>query len=167
MMYHARFDSLQLKQTELVHRAAEGPGEFLFSVPSMDILNLGDGHPPAVVTTEKQSVLRYFPIDPPTGELGPKQYVNNEQHVALRHPEINASVKAIPDPETGMSNLIVTGTGRIWFYPFTGEFADNGSPIYRADQPVLAEGARSRSAIAGHQPGRHGRRRAGGPDRRK
>ncbi|QDT46623.1 FG-GAP repeat protein [Symmachiella dynata] len=142
MMYHARFDSPRLKKTETVHRSGEGPGEFLFSVNGMDVLNLGDGHPPGVVTTEKQSVLRFFPIDPATGELGPKQYVNNEDQVALRHSVINAAVKAIPDPKTGLSNLIVTDTGLVWFYPHTGQFADNGSPIYGAAQPVKAEGLR-------------------------
>ncbi len=142
MMHHIRFDSLDLKEAEVAHRTGEGPGEFLFSVGGMDILNLGDDRAPGVVTTEKLAVMQFYPIDPSTGHLSPRQYVNNEDHVALRHLAINPAVKAIPDPVTGLSNLIVTDTGLTWFYPFTGKFSDNGSPIYGKPRPVMAEGQR-------------------------
>ena len=142
ILVHACFSSLDLDRIESVGRVGEGPGQFLFSVRSMTIVNLGARRPPALVTTEKQSVLRYFTIDESTGALGPKQFVNNEQHVALRHPAINPSAKAIPDPKTGLSNLIVGEGGRTWFYRFSGKFAKDGSPIYLAPpKPVLAKDA--------------------------
>ena len=140
ILYHARFDTLKMERIETVYRVGKGDGEFLFDQMGMAIVHLGDGRPAALVTSEKQSVMRYFPIDPKTGKLGPQQFVNNEEHVALRHPVINVSVRTISDPKTGHSNLVVGDTGRIWFTRFSGEFSPNGSPIYRAPRPIKAEG---------------------------
>ena len=118
------------------------PGAVLFSARTMTVVKLGAQRPRVLVTTEKQGVLRCFGIDESTGALGPPQFVNDERQVALRHPAINPSVKAIADPKTGLSNLIVGEGGRTWFYHFTGEFSDNGSPIYATPaRPVLAEGS--------------------------
>ncbi|MBN2291049.1 MAG: VCBS repeat-containing protein [Pirellulales bacterium] len=142
ILVHACFSSLDLKRVESAGRVGDGPGEFLFSVRSMTVVNLGAKRPPALVSSEKQGVLRYFTIDKSTGSLGPQLFVDDEQRVALRHPAINPSAKAIPDQKTGLSNLIVGEGGRLWFYRFSGKFADNGSPIYQTPaKPVLAEGA--------------------------
>ena len=142
ILVHACFSSLDLDKIENAARIGEGPGQFLFSVRTMTVVNLGTQRPTALVTTEKQSVLRYFVIDESTGTLGPKQFVNNEQHVALRHPAINPSAKAIPDPKTGLSNLIVGEGGRTWFYRFSGKFTEDGAPIYSTPpKPLLAEDA--------------------------
>lgn len=142
MLYHAQFDSPRLGQTLAVHRVSEGPGEFLFSVGGMTVVELGKDRPTALVSSEKQGVMRYFAIDRATGHLAAQRFVKDEDHVALRHPVINPSVKAIPDPETGLSNLVVADTGRVWFYHFSGRFAENGSPIYGPPRPLRAEGVR-------------------------
>lgn len=139
ILYHICFDDLELKRVVSAERAGDGPGEFLFSVRAMTIVDVEES--PALVTSEKQSVFRYFRIDEPSGAPGRQRFVNSEDRVALRHPAINTSAKAIPDPETGRANLIVGDSGRVWFYRFSGEFADNGSPIYESAQPVLAENA--------------------------
>ena len=142
ILYHVRFGSLDLDTVESVARVGEGPGQFLFSVRTMTVVNLGKDCPPALVSAEKQSVFRYFPIDESTGSPGPQKFINNEELVALRHPAINPSAKAIADPKTGLSNLIVGEGGRTWFYRFTGKFSKNGSPIYATPaKPVLAEDA--------------------------
>lgn len=140
ILFHAQFDSPKLKKIEAVHRTGKGPGEFLFNVGGMSVINLGKNHPPALVTSEKQGVMRYYEIVPTTGKLSPQKFINNKEQVALRHPVINANIKAIPDPETGLSNFIVGDSGRLWFYRFTGKFAKNGSPIYGTPRPVQAEG---------------------------
>ncbi|MCA9016510.1 MAG: VCBS repeat-containing protein, partial [Planctomycetaceae bacterium] len=141
ILYHAKFDSLNLEKMESVERVGQGPGEFLFNLGGMTVTHLGQGQSPALVTSEKLGVIRCFEIDRATGKLSPPKYVNNEQHVALRHPVINSSIAAIPDPETGLSNLLVGDTGRIWFYRFSGDFARNGSPVYQTPQPVMREEA--------------------------
>ncbi|MEA1950824.1 MAG: VCBS repeat-containing protein [Planctomycetota bacterium] len=138
-LFHARFDKPKLGKTEIVNRIGRGPGEFLFSLGGMTVVKLGENRPPALVTSEKLGVMRYFAMDPSTEKLAARQFVNNEELVALRHPVINANLKAIPDPKTGLSNLVVGDTGRIWFYRFTGRFAENGSPIYGSPRPVQAE----------------------------
>lgn len=140
ILIHACFSSLALDQVESVGRTGQGPGEFLFSVRSMTVVNLGQQQPPALITCEKQGVFRYFAIDPLTGSLAPQRYVNDRRRVALRHPAINPSAKAIPDPKTGSSNLVVGEGGRVWFYRFSQEFAENGSPIYATPpKPILAK----------------------------
>ena len=141
VLVHVCFSSLDLRRVENAGRTGEGPGEFLFSVRAIAVAKLGSQRPSALVTSEKQGVLRYFAIDEVTGSLGPQQFVNDEQHVALRHPAINPSAKTIPDRKTGLSNLMVGEGGRIWFYRFSGAFSDNGSPIYLTPpKPVLAKG---------------------------
>ncbi|WP_417388540.1 FG-GAP repeat domain-containing protein [Gimesia sp.] len=140
-LYHARFDSLDLKKVEAVSRAGQGPGEFLFNLGGMAIVNAGADHPPALVTSDKMGVFRYFEIDPQTGSLSPYKLVNDREQVGLRHPVINANLCAVVDPETGLSNLIVGDTGRVWFYPCSGQFAPNGSPIYDPVRAVMREDA--------------------------
>ncbi|MFK7777798.1 MAG: VCBS repeat-containing protein, partial [Gimesia sp.] len=140
-LYHAKFDSLNLKKLESVRRVGQGPGEFLFNLGGMTIVNLGQDRPPALVTSDKLGVIRYFEIDRKTGNLSPHKFINNKEHVALRHPVINSSVYAFPHPETGISNLIVGDTGRIWCYHFSDQFAKNGSPVYGSPKPVMREDA--------------------------
>ena len=142
ILVHACFGSLDLDRVESAGRTGEGPGEFFFSVRAMTVVHVGAQRPPALVTSEKLGVLRYFAIDESSGALGPKQFVNDEHHVALRHAAINPSAKAIPDRKTGLSNLVVGEGGRLWFYRFSGTFAEDGAPIYLTPpEPVLAEGA--------------------------
>lgn len=140
-LYHAKFDSVNLDKIEAVRRVGQGPGEFLFNLGGMTIINMGQAHSPALVTSEKLGVIRYFAIDRFTGNLSPQKFVNDKHDVALRHPVINSSISAIPRPETGISDLLVGDTGRIWFYRFSGQFGKNGSPIYEPPQPVMREGA--------------------------
>lgn len=138
-LYHARFDSIRVAAVEHLQRASEGPGEFQFSVGGMTVLDFGDDHPPGLAVSEHLSNIRYFPLDPESGAPGPAQFINTPDHVALRHPVINASVKAIPDRDTGRPNLIVSDTGRAWFYRFRDEWTPEGAPIYTGPTPLTAE----------------------------
>lgn len=140
MLYHARFSSLKLDRTELVERASSGPGEFLFEAWGMTVANYGPNRPKAAISGEHLGMFHYFNIDPITGSVSAPLFVNNQEQVGLRHPAINCSVKAISDPHTGYSNLIVGDSGRVWFYRFTGQFTPKGAPIYGARQPVMGKG---------------------------
>ncbi|WP_010588058.1 FG-GAP repeat domain-containing protein [Schlesneria paludicola] len=140
MLYRARFDSLKLEKVELVERVSKGPGEFPFDCWGMAVLNLGKDHVPGLSSGEHLGVFHYYAIDPATGALKPNDFVNNEEQNGLRHFAINMSVKSIPDPKSGFSNLIVGDTARVWFYPFSGKFSANGAPIYKAPAAVLGEG---------------------------
>ncbi|MCA9109530.1 MAG: VCBS repeat-containing protein [Planctomycetaceae bacterium] len=141
ILYHIGFTNPRLEGVESLERVGDGPGPFLFSVHGLTLVHLGSDRPPALVTSEKQAVFRYYQIDESTSSPGPQQFVNDEQHVALRHHVINPGVKSIVDLKTGMSNLIVGDTGRLWFYPFTGRFAEEtGSPVYGPPRALMAEG---------------------------
>lgn len=140
MLYHSRFDSLKLEQAELTQRVSQGPGEFLFDAWGMTVANLGRQRPLMLISSEHLGMLRYFSIDPVNGHPSQKGFINNANHVGMRHPVINSSVKAIQDPVMGWSNLIVGDSGRVWFYGSTGTFSPNGSPIYKNARPVMAEG---------------------------
>jgi len=137
--FHAAFDGFEMKRTIACNRVGPAEGLFLFGKPGLTVANLGPGRERAVITTEKQCLMRLFALSG-NGTLADPVFVNNTRHVALRHDVINANAQAYPDPKTGLSNLIVSDTGRVWFYPFTGEFSPNGSPIYGDAQPVIVEG---------------------------
>jgi hypothetical protein len=139
-LYHARFDSLKLKKIELVERASQGPGEFLFDCWGLTTAKLGKDQPPCLISADHLGMMRYFEISPLSGKLTPHQFVNNEANTALRHVAINSSVKAIPDQLRGWSNLIVGDSVRLWFYEFTGKLSPNEAPIYKAPVPLMAEG---------------------------
>lgn len=139
-LYHAAFDSIRMETLQRLARASDGPGEFLFSMGGMAVLNLGAEHPPGLAVVDKLSTIRYFPLDPETGAPGRMQFVNTPQGVALRHPVIGANLKAIPDPQTGLSNLIVCDTCRAWHYQFSGKWTPSGGPIFLGPQPVTGEG---------------------------
>ena len=63
-----------------------------------------------------------------------------KDQVAFRHPVINPRLKTVPDTVAGMSNLVISDIGRIWFSRFSGQFSPDGSPIYKAPVPIRAEG---------------------------
>ena len=140
MLFHTRFDSLSLTKVEVTERASTGPGEFLFEAWGMTVANHGSDRPRAVISGEHLGMFHYFKIDPSTGSVSAPLYVNNQEQVGLRHPVINSSVKVIPDPLTGNSNLIVGDSGRVWFYRFAGQFTPQGAPIYESAKPVMGKG---------------------------
>src|SRR5690606_26226429 len=125
-LYHAAFDSVHMQSLKRLARASDGPGEFLFSMGSMAVLDLGSDRPPGLAAVDKQSTVRYFPLDPETGAPGRMQFVDTPEGVALRHPVIGANLKAIPDPQTGLSNLVVCDTCRAWHYRFSGDWTADG-----------------------------------------
>lgn len=139
-LYHAAFDSIQMERLRRLDRASDGPGEFLFALGGMAVLNLGPDHSPGLAVSDQLSTFRYFPLDPETGAPGRMQFVNSPQKVALRHPIIGANLKAIPNPQTGLSNLVVCDTCRAWHYRFSGEWTADGAPIFLGPTPITAEG---------------------------
>lgn len=141
MLYHVQFDGLEMKEVVAIGRAGRGPGEFLFDQFGMAIARFGGDRAPALVSSEHLGVLRHFVLDPATGAVGAGQFINDDTHTALRHLAITASLRAIPDPQSGLTNFLVGDTGRIWFYRFSGKFSPNGAPIVLPPTPVMADNA--------------------------
>lgn len=114
------------------------PGrDFLFGSPGMTILNLGPERKGRLLAATKLGVFYYFRNRAGNAiNLDPGVFISDKHGNAIRHPGINPKPTAIPDPETGLSDLLVGDTGLMWFYNFTGRFNSLGGPIY--DTPVRA-----------------------------
>ena len=114
------------------------PGrDFLFGSPGMTILNLGPDRQRDLLAATKLGVFYYFHNRADNAiNLDPGVFLSDQHGNAIRHPAINPKPVAIPDPETGLSDLLVGDTGLTWFYNFTGRFNTQGAPIY--DPPVRA-----------------------------
>ncbi len=139
---YVRFHDATLKGVEQVKRYSNKEGEFLFSCRSLSIVNLGPGHETDLMSSEKLCVFRLFGWDGHSGNLADQKFVDDQNHVALRHLIIGPAAFPIADPDTGLSNLIVADSGRVWFYKFTGSFNEAGSPVYDGTAlPVMRRNA--------------------------
>lgn len=91
-----------------------------------------------VVGAASQGMFYYFRNDSDEGvELQPAVFMSDAEGNGMRHPGIFPSPVALPDPESGDSDLLVGDTGSLWFYNFSGRFNERGGPIY--DQPMQAQ----------------------------
>ncbi|MCC6680275.1 MAG: VCBS repeat-containing protein [Phycisphaeraceae bacterium] len=139
---YLRFADTSLKNAEQVKRYSNQQGEFLFSLGSLSIVNLGPGHETDLLSSEKLCVMRLFGWDGQGADLAQQKFVNDQNNVALRHPVIGPKAFAITDPDTGLSNLIVADTGRLWFYQYTGSFNEAGCPVFDGTaHPVMRRNA--------------------------
>ena len=135
---HARFSSATMTTTESVSQPFGTEGMFLFNNGNLAVVDLGPGRERDVISTEKLGLFRYFRVaDPESGVPAAPVNVRNTRATALFHPIINPRAVAMPNATTGLSDLIVGDTCRIWWYRFPGEFALDGAPIYDDALPVL------------------------------
>lgn len=117
-----------------------GGRDFQFSNPGMTIVNLGPGRERDVVASDKHGTYHYYHNRAEEAiNLEPGVFVSDRRGNALRHPGINPKPVAIPNPDTGYSDLIVGDTGIAWFYRFTGDFNQLGGPIYDPPKRVMVE----------------------------
>ncbi|MCB2155982.1 VCBS repeat-containing protein [bacterium] len=126
-----------------IARITDGTDEVLFYLPGSTFVNLGEGYERDLIVGARTGV---FPYRHNTaGETGASfeemKFVADLDGLVMRHPNIRPSTIAYPDPETGLSNLISGGEGMISFNRFTGEFTENGAPIYGRNVPVLEANA--------------------------
>ena len=87
-----------------------------------------------------QGMFYYFRNDSENGlKLKPAVFLSDADGNGMRHPGIFPSPVALPDPETGDSDLLVGDTGSLWFYNFSGRFNKRGGPVYDPPAPALVE----------------------------
>lgn len=141
MLYHARFDSLAMKQMETLQRASTGPGEFLFDQFGLAIARLAAGQPRTLVSSEHLGNFRCFQLDATTGAIGESRLINDQTGVALRHVAITASLRPIPDPATGLSNFLVGDTARVWMYRPARQSSAETVPVFGSPEPVMGQNA--------------------------
>ena len=100
-------------------------------------LNLGPDHARGLITGSHFGGLHYYPNSSPDSlALGPRVHAVAPSGTAHRHPSVGASPLAYPNPETGLSDLIVGGEGGLYYYRFTGRFTDQNKPVF--ELPVYA-----------------------------
>jgi hypothetical protein len=101
-------------------------------------VNLGTGHQRDFITGSRYGDLHYYRNTSATGVvLEAQRLVVGSGGIALRHPTINPTPLAYPDPMTGLSNLLVGGEGAISFYKFSGTFNAEQKPVYAAPVPTM------------------------------
>ncbi|QHI68925.1 FG-GAP repeat domain-containing protein [Tichowtungia aerotolerans] len=142
LLYYARFSDTTLTTLETDDRVGTGTEnyEFMFGCGGLAIANYGSGtleH--RLIGANKQGNVRSFHNASSSGmSINGMSYAvdNTDARVMLRHPIINAKPIVIANPASGLSDLIISDTGRIWHYPLEG-LKDANSPIYGKRSPVL------------------------------
>ena len=66
-----------------------------------------------------------------------RHYVVGPDKILLQHPSISASVCSYVDVKNGVTNIIAGGEGAVYFYKFSGEFTQDGHPVFNQPLPVL------------------------------
>jgi len=86
--------------------------------------------------------LIYYPVSGPAGQ-GSQKLVVDEKGIAVRYKSPGAVPVVYPDMDTKiLSDLIVGGESELEYYHFTGNFNNNGSPVYEKPVEVLLQNAK-------------------------
>ncbi len=158
-LYYARFSDTSLKTLEVNQRG--GPNsedhDFLFGCSGLTLAHYGEnGLSNVLFGSGKLGMFRSFNIESTGGSPGAGvSYAvdNTTAHVILRHPIINPRPVAMKNPISGFSDMIVSDTGRLWYYPLQGMWNTN-SPVYGERFPILcASGKIICSALPVISPG--------------
>lgn len=137
---YTQFSSVNLGAPLVSTQVTPDTREILFQTGGSTVVQLGSGYQNDLVSADKHGVLRYFRNTSAGGgvAIGRPAFIRDRRDVALRHPIINPTPAAFPNPGTGLSDLIIGDTATTWYYAFSGEFGADGSPIYEDRLPVLA-----------------------------
>lgn len=144
-LYYACWTTSEMKELECnIPVEPDGPESgLLFGCGGMAIAKLGPGNlQNRLIAANKLGVFRSYINTSPTGmAFGGVAFAvdDTSAHVILRHPICSPKPVPIQNPISGLSDLIVADTGRMWYYPLKGVF-QNDSPIYGERQPLLAAG---------------------------
>jgi hypothetical protein len=145
----ATFSGISLTGASVISPLFPSRRDFTFNCPSMAIVNLGAGREHDLIACNREGGFLYYHNSSTTGgvQLQPALLVSDPNGIGLRHPGLGSAPAPIPNPKTGLSDLLVGDTGFIWHYKFSGKFTPQGAPVYEAPQkvygtqPVLTLGA--------------------------
>ncbi|MCB9768183.1 MAG: VCBS repeat-containing protein [Candidatus Omnitrophica bacterium] len=127
--------SKSLKPASLISQTTQ---EVLDSYCHLDAGRFARNADPVVIGGGRMGeMMVYSGIHQPNQGSIPGRYVVDRKGNILRHPTIQSSPVFYPNPETGLSDLIVGGEGGAHYYRFTGEFTDGGSPVFEDPVPAL------------------------------
>ncbi len=116
--------------------------EVRHSYCTLTIVNLGSERFRDLIGGSRFGGLYYYHNSAEKGvDLDRKRFIVRADGNAHRHPIINPSPVAYPNPGTGFSDLIAGGEGALYYYRFAGLFTEQGNPIYEDPRPVFQEKA--------------------------
>lgn len=144
-LHYARWSSVEMKNLETNERVMPDDDQYkiFYNATGMAIANLGPGNlRRRLFAINRFGVIKAFINGSSTGMSfdGVAYAVDDSPaHVALRHPVILPRPVTIANPDSGLSDLLVSDTGRLWYYPLKGMHNED-YPIYGKRRPVLAAG---------------------------
>jgi hypothetical protein len=123
-------------------RMVSGARDVLLANRGLTVVNLGPGRGRDIVSGSRFGDLYYYRNRAAAGvEFESRRHVTGAAGNALRHPTINPTPLAYPDPRSGLSNLLAAGEGAVYWYRFTGRFTQDGRPVYDPPVPALEQNA--------------------------
>lgn len=109
---------------------------------TLTTVNLGTGRTRDVIGGSHYGGIYYYRNNSSGGiNLEQKRCIVGTDGVIIRHPAVWPSPAAYPNPITGFSDLIAGCEGGLYYYSFTGNFSENGCPVYESPRPVLEQNA--------------------------
>jgi hypothetical protein len=119
-----------------VRRASVTERDVLLSMQQVTPVDFGDAR--GLVAGSRFGGLHFYrqTSDDPTA-LASRVHAVDVEGIAHRHPIINPSPMAFPNPGTGYTDLVAGGEGALYYYRFTGGSTASGKPIFDAPTPVL------------------------------
>lgn len=143
-LYAATYPSLLSGKPSDARLFAPSLEQVRFDMGQITNVRLGGAHDADIVVGSRFGPIYYYRVD--GGKESPlatdaRRHLVGTDGNTLRHPTINASPVAYPNPATGYSDLIVGGEGALYYYRFTGEFTAEGNPIFADPVPVLQRNA--------------------------
>jgi hypothetical protein len=137
-LYSFRLPQLLEGTPVLVQQASTTNKETYFNMQSLTPVNFGSGHENNLITSSRLGIFSYYPRTGNNGiTFSKRKYVVDENGNILRHPSINPAICAYPEGKGGTTHLIAGGEGAVYFYRFTGDFTENGDPVFK--EPVLVQ----------------------------
>jgi hypothetical protein len=120
------------------HQASITQQESLMDYGNLTFVNLGPDREHDVIAGSRFGNLLYYHQK---DRFEKHRLAVGYDNIALRHPTILPMPIVWPRPKSGMSDLIVSGEGALYFYQFTGSFTANGAPIFKNAIPVKQQNA--------------------------
>ena len=144
-VFYARWNSLKMDELECNMAIGNDDPEYQlkFGCSGMAIVSYGkDDLQNRLIATNKLGVFRSYINSSSIGMsfCGVGYAVDDtDAKVILRHPIYNPKPIAFPNPVNGLSDLIVSDSGRMWHYQFKGIYKDD-FPVYGQKKLVHAAG---------------------------
>jgi hypothetical protein len=141
-LYSIHYPKLLAGEAQQVQQATSTNKEVLFGMMNTTPVHFGEGHANGLMTGSHLGTFSYYQrINEKNSGFSDRRYMVGEDGNILRHPSVSASVSAYPRSKGNITDIIAGGEGAVYYYQFSGEFTDDGDPIFNDPVPVLQQNA--------------------------